>query len=307
MNGVFRDTEEMSQALKHTNVSAMQISGGPFEAELSTLALPNWTIHFIDFRQGASVCAGDAPRDRHAVVVPLQIAPRSRLLGQPLTDDAIGLYAPGSEHADVTYAGQRIAVLFPNDPSLLKTLLDAAELPSAGSRLLHIAKQERLACLRSTLARLADFARAPDASGADGHLADRVSCTLSSALEVSSAAEDRQTGRPRLSRTDILRRVFDVLDERADETIHAGQLARAVDVSPASLQRVFLEWFGVPPARYLASRRYYDARRRLRDGSARSVTDVACDLGFGDLSRFSMSYRRIFHEPPSDTLRKARV
>lgn len=306
MNGVFRDTEELSRALRHTNVSAMQISRGPFEAELSTLALRDWTIHFIDFRQGVTVCAGDAPRDRHGMIVPLRVSANSRLLGQPLTTDAIGLYAPGSEHADVTYGGQKIAVLFPNDPHLLEALLDGARLPSAGSRLFHIRDPKRLQCLRSTLERLADCARSPvDASTVDD-LTDCVGCTLSTALEALTLADGQTTGRPRLSRSEILRRVSDVLHARTDEPIHAGELARAVGVSPASLQRVFLEWYGVPPARYLSSKRYYDARRMLREQAARSVTDVANSLGFGDLSRFSMTYRRHFHELPSDTLRKAR-
>lgn len=308
MNAVFSDTEEMSQALRHTAVSAMQISRGAFEAQLSTLALSDWTLHFIDFRRGATICAGDAPRDRHALVVPLSVSPNSRLLGEELTDESIGLYAPGSEHADVTYAGQEIAVLFPNAPELMTGLLDGAELPRRGSRLLKVAPG-RLQCLKSTLARLAAASRSsgerPERQPHDS-LSDCLSCTLSTTLTAGVGSAGKTNGRPRLPRQKIVRQVFEILQERSEDIVHAGALARDLGLSPASLQRVFLEWFGTSPARYLAMRRYYGARQKLMAGAG-SVTDVATSLGFWDLSRFAKSYKMLFDESPSDTLRRSRA
>ncbi|TDH60418.1 AraC family transcriptional regulator [Dankookia rubra] len=37
-----------------------------------------------------------------------------------------------------------------------------------------------------------------------------------------------------------------------------------------------------------------------------SVTEVAADLGFFHFARFSAEYRELFHELPSETLRRAR-
>jgi len=49
------------------------------------------------------------------------------------------------------------------------------------------------------------------------------------------------------------------------------------------------------------------ARRALsRADSARTtVTAIALDHGFGELGRFSVQYRRLFGESPSETLRRA--
>jgi AraC-like DNA-binding protein len=62
--------------------------------------------------------------------------------------------------------------------------------------------------------------------------------------------------------------------------VYAAELAQTVGISQASLQRVFHEWFGMPPARYLLLRRFYIARRRLRSKSADTVTEIASELGF---------------------------
>ena len=64
---------------------------------------------------------------------------------------------------------------------------------------------------------------------------------------------------------------------------------------------------GVSPTQYLLLRRMHLARRALRqsDPDATRVTDVATNLGFWELGRFSVNYRQIFGESPSTTLRAA--
>jgi len=47
-------------------------------------------------------------------------------------------------------------------------------------------------------------------------------------------------------------------------------------------------------------------RRALQraDASTATVTQLATDHGFWELGRFSVSYRRLFGESPSETLRR---
>ncbi|HEX4892594.1 MAG TPA: helix-turn-helix domain-containing protein, partial [Hyphomicrobiaceae bacterium] len=125
-------------------------------------------------------------------------------------------------------------------------------------------------------------------------------------LSPQSPGQPVTRGRPRLSRPAMIRRTWEILHERQDDPIYATELAAEVGISQPTLQRLFLEWFGMPPARYLQIKRYYLARRRLRDGTMNSVTEVATSLGFWDLSRFSKSYKTAFGELPSQTLRRAR-
>jgi AraC-like DNA-binding protein len=60
------------------------------------------------------------------------------------------------------------------------------------------------------------------------------------------------------------------------------------------------------PLRYLWLRRMEQARRALAicDPTAATVTEIATNYGFWELGRFSVTYRTLFGESPSATLRR---
>jgi AraC-like DNA-binding protein len=60
------------------------------------------------------------------------------------------------------------------------------------------------------------------------------------------------------------------------------------------------------PIRYLTLRRMHLVRRALlhSDPSTATVTQIVTDHGFWELGRFSVAYRTLFGEPPSETLRQ---
>jgi AraC-like DNA-binding protein len=45
----------------------------------------------------------------------------------------------------------------------------------------------------------------------------------------------------------------------------------------------------------------------LADASAKTVTEIANEHGFGDLGRFAVSYKKLFGEPRSATLHRDAV
>src|SRR6185503_4545951 len=81
------------------------------------------------------------------------------------------------------------------------------------------------------------------------------------------------------------------LDERAHEAIDLEGAAREVELSPFHFLRIFSRALGVTPHQYLVRARLRRAARLLSDGE-RSVTDVAMDVGFGDLSNFVRTFHR---------------
>jgi AraC-like DNA-binding protein len=59
------------------------------------------------------------------------------------------------------------------------------------------------------------------------------------------------------------------------------------------------------PIRYLTLRRMHLVRRALlRADSSTTITRIATDHGFWELGRFSVAYRTLFGETPSESLRR---
>jgi AraC-like DNA-binding protein len=96
-------------------------------------------------------------------------------------------------------------------------------------------------------------------------------------------------------RADSLRRdARAVIDERlGDLAFTSAGMPVALGVSARYLQMVFAE-VGTTPSRFLIARRLDAAAARLRRLGPCSVTDIALECGFNDLSYFSRAFRRRF-------------
>ena len=81
------------------------------------------------------------------------------------------------------------------------------------------------------------------------------------------------------------------IDAQSHRPIDLGDAAREAGVSPFHFLRTFSEVLGVTPHQYLVRSRLRHAARLLAD-EARAITDVAFDVGFGDLSNFVRTFHR---------------
>jgi AraC family transcriptional regulator len=81
------------------------------------------------------------------------------------------------------------------------------------------------------------------------------------------------------------------IDAHAHEPLDLDSTARGVGLSPFHFLRLFAKVIGVTPHQYLIRSRLRRAARLLAD-DARSITDIALDVGFGDLSNFVRSFHR---------------
>jgi AraC-like DNA-binding protein len=298
----FRDTEHLSSVLKHTDVSAVQLSRGRFHADLAQKSLGGWTLQYIRFHEGQSSAAGTAARKRHAFLIPLSVTNPCRLLGEDLTADRMAIYAPGSEHADVSTAGLSEVVVTP-PIGILDAAADRGEpisLISSGSVVTTVPETELC-----TLKRVLRHCRSlPALSGASPELERSVTDALELALAgaLRSSTEIQASGRLPLPRAVILARVQDALEQNQSDPLYATELARLAGVSYPTLRRIFVEWFGVSPARYLFLKRLYLARQSILSGECQTVTEAATVCGFWELGRFSRRYAEMFGELPSVTL-----
>ena len=81
------------------------------------------------------------------------------------------------------------------------------------------------------------------------------------------------------------------MDEYSHREIGLEETAREAGLSLHHFLRSFTKVLGVTPHQYLLRSRLRHAARLLADGE-RSVTDIAYDVGFGDLSNFVRTFRR---------------
>lgn len=99
----------------------------------------------------------------------------------------------------------------------------------------------------------------------------------------------------------LLRRLLrakDRMDAASNEQWPVPRLAKVSGVSEAHFARSFKDAFGVPPHRYLLTRRIERAKALLRDTDL-AITEIAFQTGWDSLGSFGRTFRDITGESPS--------
>ena len=107
----------------------------------------------------------------------------------------------------------------------------------------------------------------------------------------------------------LLRRLLrakDRMDAASHEAWPVSRLAHVSGVSAAHFARSFKQAFGVPPHRYLLTRRIERATALLRDTDL-SITEIAFQTGWGSLGTFGRTFRDITGESPGETRARTRA
>jgi transcriptional regulator GlxA family with amidase domain len=112
-----------------------------------------------------------------------------------------------------------------------------------------------------------------------------------------SAGQRRAGQDPALLRR--LLRAKDRIDVASHEEWPIARLASVSGVSEAHFARSFKQAFGVPPHRYLLTRRIERAKALLRDSDL-AITDIAFQTGWNSLGTFGRIFRDVTGESPSE-------
>jgi AraC-like DNA-binding protein len=89
------------------------------------------------------------------------------------------------------------------------------------------------------------------------------------------------------------------MDAASQEEWPVRRLGRVSGVSPAHFARSFKEAFGVPPHRYLLTRRIERATALLRDTDL-AITEIAFRTGWSSLGTFGRTFRDVTGESPGE-------
>ncbi|MBA6046351.1 helix-turn-helix domain-containing protein [Pseudomonas lactis] len=103
----------------------------------------------------------------------------------------------------------------------------------------------------------------------------------------------------------LMARIGEWAADAPDETANLLELAQIAGVPLRQLQQGFKTYTGMSPAQWLRLRRLNGARRELLSTTETTVAEVAMNWSFWHLGRFSNSYRALFQELPSETLKRS--
>ena len=115
-------------------------------------------------------------------------------------------------------------------------------------------------------------------------------------------AREKQTRLPPRQDPELLRRLLrakDRIDAASHEAWPIRRLARVSHVSAAHFARSFHQAFGVPPHRYLLTRRIERAVALLRDTNL-PIIDIALQTGWKSLGTFGRTFRDITGGSPGE-------
>ena len=119
---------------------------------------------------------------------------------------------------------------------------------------------------------------------------------------------DHRVGRAPIGRDRIIAQCLEFFRESRGQPILVSDLCRHANVAERTLRTVFHEYFGVGPARFLKARQLHELRHAfLRAQKHETVSSIGARFGVWDFSLLARSYRAMYGEGPSQTLRESRV
>ncbi|MDP3949019.1 AraC family transcriptional regulator [Microbacterium sp.] len=203
---------------------------------------------------------------------------RARHLALP---NAVTVLPPGVPHdgrSATRGRGFRKRVLYLESQWLPKSA------PSAAAAHPTFADADIVVAARAIHSALRDPAELLEAEHATIVLRDRLQARLEGAA-------------PSIADSPLARRLRVLLDDRVLDSFTISDAAVELGAHPSHLTRAFTRAYGMPPHRYLISRRVDHARRLLVDGWR--VADAAASAGFHDQAHLTRHFRRILGTTPA--------
>lgn len=124
-------------------------------------------------------------------------------------------------------------------------------------------------------------------------------CVAGGPVEMESAAHRQHSA--------LMIRLEAILRAFPDRLLSLADVSAALGVSPRTLRICCQEHLGISSSRYFRLRQLQRVHRALRGGDATkpSVAEAARRYGVTELGRFAASYRDLFGQLPSETMRQA--
>jgi len=305
----FADPHQYQEAVQAADVRVTVTAPGRFDATLTRIKLDRLWMQRARFSL-PSVTHSAVSKDRSTIF--LQFQPDQAPIlhsGAEVTPREIVCYPLGSDHhyrASASYHCGGMS-LTPGDLAGFGAMFAERDVRSPASiRVLRPALPlvSRLLDLHKAAADLATTA--PDILE-HPQVAKSLEQALVRAM-VACLTDPDADGRPHSIRLRlaVMQRFEQMLEAHQDVPLHVTDVCAGIGVSERTLRLHCHEKLGMSPHRYLWLRRMNLVQRALThaEPTDKTVTAIANDYGFAELGRFAVSYRKLFGESPSATLRR---
>ncbi|HET7882248.1 MAG TPA: helix-turn-helix domain-containing protein [Acetobacteraceae bacterium] len=305
----FADPYDYQRAVHAANLQVTVATGGTFEAELTRIKLDRLWMQRARLSLPA-ITHSAVSRERSMIF--LQFDPEQPPIlhsGHEVPPGDIVCYSPGSEHHYRTSTSYHCGgmSLAPEDLATMSETLAGRALAAPSVTRVIRPRPELMARLQSLHKAAGDLAAAAPDVIEHPQVARAIEQELVRAMVACLTDEDtEERSRSSRTRTAVMQRFEQMLEMHSGEPLYVTDICAGIGVSERTLRLRCQDQLGVSPHRYLWLRRMNLARRALAvaDAGTITVTQVANDLGFGELGRFAVSYRKLFGESPSATLRR---
>jgi AraC family transcriptional regulator, ethanolamine operon transcriptional activator len=297
--------ESMAWAVRHFfDLEAVQLEPGNFHAQIDFIATGG-VIFYHENYPLLTHLRGELLGGRFGLALPIG-GPPIKFAGEEMESCRLASAMTGEE-MDVHAGGglQQIVVLV--DQSRLHELAEETGLHRDVVRALRpgrsnmplVAKPESVASFGEKALRLLKTAASGKLNLGREDIEGLIYGEILSLVDV----RDLPLGRPPAAV--LVRRATEIADAHPGP-IPIATLCRELRTSPSTLETSFKKITGLTPHTFYLRRRLNRARTALLDADRMEdrVTDIALELGFTELGRFSVRYREMFGECPSETLHR---
>ena len=309
---VTQEIDELAFYMKHADIELIQIGHAISPSSLTLISFDNIDMQIGDYG-AAYLSNASTDREWPGLVYKLNRDYSTICNGYNIDSKAFMFYGKNSDHIGINKGPCKWAyITFKND--YLETLLDLFQsqlkMAAGASSCLRSPQQTSIDQLYGVIGEISKFATlnpqifqdADIIKGMEFSLIESQISVLSDALPYAK----KNGNKKKKSHERIIRLSIDYLKANLYKPIYVLDLCHALNVGLRTLYNSFHEFYNISPIRYLRLQRYAKARRDLinADPKSTTVTSIAVKWHFWHFGRFSVEYKNIYGESPSESLKK---
>ncbi len=305
----FTNFEIFSNILSGYDLELRQIDRGPFSAILQQIQHKSVFINRFTSTRRFEV-NGNPPPSVRTFGIPTEKCQPFTWRNKYSTGNTIQIYKPGTELEMITHPFfEAIDISITEDAfNTLNQLWDFPELDKlTGTKEMVVCNPEIMQKLRNTLQTIcATVDSNPDLLKHNTDLQNIINYEVPYLLALAlMTAETQAVKTSPAKRNHALKTAVDYIQATAHDKMSLNQLCHENNINKRTLQRAFLDRYGVSPKDYVQALRLNEVHKILlsSDSATTRISDVASSFGFWHMSQFATDYRRHFGELPSETLK----